>query len=285
MDIKRIDFCDYEALVQEVEMFQPSIVLNTASYGSVQTENSSEKMYVSNFIGSKNLLDASIINGLETFLTIGSSEEYGDSNGKITEETPILPISDYGLSKALFSLICNKEAVSKNLPIYIVRPFAAYGPYMDPEKLIAKMFLSSFRNIPMNIYRSQNIRDFIYIEDLIDLILMICQKQPSEQRIFNAGTGVLQSVQNVIQKGSELLNGKFAPVYNECPGAIFHGYKKDKFADWSRINTILHWKPTYNIDAGLEATLRWFEKNQALYNCYTLSENGAQKISTRPMLA
>lgn len=270
LEIKRIDFCDYDAILQEVREYNPCVILNTVCYGTSRLETSSEKMYISNFIGSKNLLDACITVGFEAFLTIGSSEEYGEGQGAVNEDSPVSPVSDYGLSKALFSLVCTKEASSRNLPIYIVRPFGAYGPYMDPDKLIANIFLSSQRGLEIPIYCAQNIRDFIYIEDLIDLILTICQKRPTEQQIFNAGTGVLHTVQDLLNHSIELLDDQLNIIRMDSR-SYFSNSKEEKFADWTKTNQLLRWEPKFNLRQGLDATFKWFAKNSALYNSFKMS--------------
>jgi nucleoside-diphosphate-sugar epimerase len=207
IEIERVDFANFKLLRDVVERFKPSIIINTIAYGGFFNESYSEKIYRINFDGPANLLRAAIQVGFDSFVTLGSSEEYGSAEGQINEESLPRPINDYGVAKTMMTNFALKYVYSKKLPIYCVRPFAVYGDYSPKEKLIGNVFLGIYRGTNVVLRAPNNIRDFLYVDDLADLIMLVCQKKPKNYHIFNAGTRVPRHLVTFLHNVLALVSG------------------------------------------------------------------------------
>lgn len=89
--------------------------------------------------GTLNVLLAAVESGVERVVIIGSAEQYGHVSPEqvpITEETPLLPVSPYGASKAAAEMLASYIWRGRNLPVICVRAFNHLGPGQS-EKLVA----------------------------------------------------------------------------------------------------------------------------------------------------
>lgn len=263
VEIVRVDFSNFKALREIVEYHRPGIVINTVSQSEFYNEHFSEKIYKVNFEGPANLLRACMLVGFDVFITLGSSEEYGLTEGLISEEALPKPISDYGVAKNMMTTFALKYAYSKGLPVYCIRPFSIYGDYSPREKLISNLFLNAYKNSTVTLKAPENIRDFLYIDDFVDLIMLVTQKKPKNQYLFNAGTGISFKVRDVIQKIKEIVNADIRIEWTSL--SVKEANPRLRFSDSTLANKVLSWVPRHSLDQGLQLTNDWFNRNYSLY--------------------
>ncbi len=284
IDIVRVNFLDYKAVKNVFEVYQPKIVFNTVSYGGLLYERVvasscrntpygptlNRRIYQVNVEGPINLLKAAVETGFDAFITLGSSEEYGLTEGLLTEESPLKPLNDYGVSKAMMTHFALRYAYAKDLPVYCVRPFAVYGDLAPKDKLIATLFWGGYKQLPVGLRSPDNVRDFIYIDDLVDLLILVCNKRPQKCFLFNAGTGKGYKVSEVVSKVEAIVGSNISVNWDES--LAVERSPRVRVADSSSAEKILSWKPKYDLDKGLLATKRWFENNFELYEEKRCSE-------------
>ena len=137
---------------------------------------------------------------IEKLIYFSSVTVYGeDRNDKnITEKTQINPISSYGISKytseKIFSYVCEKN----NIPILIFRPSVVFGPGNESEKYRPTGFVRSILETgQITLWgEGEELRDFIYIEDLIKYV-----KEGIENNvtgIYNLASGNMHSFNEII---------------------------------------------------------------------------------------
>ncbi len=263
ISVRRADFSDFKAIRDIVEDVRPDIVINSTSYGRLAHERISKKIYDITYFGGTNLLCAAIKVGFDAFINVGSSEEYGVVEGQINENVVPRPVTDYGVAKAMLTTFSLRFAYSQDLPIYCVRPFSIYGDFSPKDRLVGSLFVAANKGVPVILRSPENIRDFLYIDDLIDLLMLLCQKRPKGANLFNVGTGVGHTVSDVVEKVKDALGIKIDTKWgNEFSEQI---KPKIRIADSTLAREVLSWKPQYDIDRGIMATKEWFEQNSALY--------------------
>ena len=131
-------------------------------------------------------------------LTHVSSYLYGTSRQQpIREDHPLAPNNPYALSKALAEQACEFYARVHGLPITVVRPFNIYGPGQSEHFLIPSILQQVLTADRIEVKDLAPRRDFLYIDDLVDLFLASLLA-PASYNVYNAGTGTSHSVAEVI---------------------------------------------------------------------------------------
>jgi len=262
------EYCVDLTYEQEVENIvshiQPEIIFHTTAYGGYPLQGDSKKIYETNLIGTINLINACRKIGFKIFINTGSSSEYGIKKCPMKERDTLEPISDYGISKALATLFCQMRAKSDGLPITTLRLFSPYGYYEEATRLIPSVILSCLRGKSPEVLSPCAVRDFIFIEDVIDVYLrVVANKDKIAGEIFNIGYGVQYSVKEVVDEIIQLTGNIVKPVYKSVfnPGIEPQIWQ----ADISKVKNALGWVPKYDLKMGLSKSIRWFAENMILY--------------------
>ena len=128
-----LDLSDSDSVEKVIKEVKPTHIFHLAGVSNVRDSwKNIGHTIKSNTMGTVNLLEATakIDNGIR-IITIGSSEEYGNVsiplNG-IAEDTPINPISPYGLSKAVNNKLIKQYKISYGIDAVHLRPFNHIGP-------------------------------------------------------------------------------------------------------------------------------------------------------------
>ncbi len=108
-------------------------------------------------------------------------------------------ISPYHLSKKVGEDICKFYSENYNVDIAIVRPFNVYGKGQKEDYLLPKLYLqlTDFAREKLEVYDLSPKRDYIYIDDLIEMLVLLKDKI-SGLEVYNLGSGKSYSVKEVI---------------------------------------------------------------------------------------
>jgi len=259
-----IDLLDYEKLEKVILDIKPQIVFHAAVYGNHPNQVESKKIFETNLTGTVNLVNACRKIDFELFINTGSSSEYGPKNEAIRESDLLEPVNDYGVSKASATLYCQAIARREDRPITTLRLFSPYGYYEQLTRLIPSTILSCLKNINPKVSTADSVRDFVFIEDVIDAyVRTIDNKEKIAGKIFNIAKGKQHSVGEVVDDIIKLTGARLSPAW----GAVFNPRAEPKNwqADISEVKDILKWEAKYKLEEGLAKTVKWFEKNYSLY--------------------
>ena len=157
------------------------------------------------------LIQYGLLTGCNRFIYASSMSVYGDvPDNPISETNPCLPLSFYGVGK-LASEHYLRIYQSKGLHPTSLRIFNVYGPGQN---------LSNLRQGMVSIYLAQllqnntiivkgspsRFRDFIYIDDVVQITLKLLKKNKGIGKIYNVGTGVNTTVHELLDKLIKLYN-------------------------------------------------------------------------------
>ncbi len=107
--------------------------------------------------------------------------------GQFTETTPYDPRSPYSASKAGSDHLVRAWAETYGLPVVLTNCSNNYGPYHFPEKLVPVVILKALSGQPIPVYGDGgNIRDWLYVEDHADALLLVLEKGQLN-RSYNIG--------------------------------------------------------------------------------------------------
>ncbi|MGH1424284.1 MAG: dTDP-glucose 4,6-dehydratase, partial [Pseudooceanicola sp.] len=115
------------------------------------------------------------------FHHISTDEVFGslpsDPAVKFTETTPYDPRSPYSASKAASDHLVRAWHETYGLPVVLTNCSNNYGPYHFPEKLVPVVILNALAGKPIPIYgKGENIRDWLFVEDHADALLLVLEK-------------------------------------------------------------------------------------------------------------
>jgi len=261
--IHEIDLADFSKITSAVYAIKADVIFHLASYGGMPYQIDQEIAYDVNFNGTVNLLKACKKIGFSCFINTGSSSEYGIKKIPMSEDHALEPVTDYAVSKAAASHYCLKEALFNKLPVYTVRPFSVYGEYETASRLIPTILLNTVQSKMINLSSPYFVRDFIYIDDIVQIYFDIVEKTPTEQYIFNAGSGVQSEIRDVLSAAQSLWPQTLKVTWGVSEVRPWE--PKHWQASITKSEEVLGWKPQYTFREGLRKSLKWFEKNQGLY--------------------
>jgi nucleoside-diphosphate-sugar epimerase len=258
-----VDITEYEKLKEFLKKIRPDIIFHTAIYGGSAEQINTEKIIKTNFIGTVNLLRCCREIDVNLLVNTGSSSEYGIKDSAMTESCLLEPVTEYGASKAAATLYCQTIACTEKLPVVTLRLFSPYGPYEQKSRLVPSVVLTALQKINPKITSRQFVRDFIFIEDVLDAYEAVIDLKNAPGKIFNIGSGQQHSVGEVVDMVIGLLGNE---VTYEV--GIPQAWKNEPAfwqADIQRAKSELDWEPKYSLGKGLAATIDWFKLNKGLY--------------------
>jgi nucleoside-diphosphate-sugar epimerase len=240
--------------------------LHAATYGGHAVQDDPARILKTNFDGTVNLLNSCLKTRFGLFINTGSSSEYGIKDSPMRELDLLKPVTLYGVSKAATSIYCQYVANRDSLPIITLRLFSPYGYFDDGNRVISHIILSCLKNKMVNIYSENSVRDFIFIEDVVDAYEKALRIS-SDLRggIFNIGSGTQYSIKKVVGNITRAIGGNIEVKYKKTSLAA-RLEPKSWVGDISKSHAELKWKPRFNIDQGLQKTIDWFRENKRFYS-------------------
>ena len=207
------------------------------------------KSHSVNVNGTLNMLKACKEMEIKRFVFSSSSAVYGDCESFPTSEKARLdPASPYGLHKVMGEQYCALFEKIYNLETFSLRYFNVFGerqPLSGPYSLVMGIFANQLLNeLPLTINGDgEQRRDFVYVGDVIDANLACMTKKHSNDNIFNIGSGLNISVNEL----ADMFN-KTTPRINNPP--LIEA--RQTLADISKANKILNWNPKIELSDWIE---------------------------------
>jgi CDP-paratose 2-epimerase len=178
----------------------------------------------------------------------------------IAESWPLEFCSPYGCSKGAADQYVLDYAHSYGLPTCVLRMSCIYGPHQhgtEDQGWLAHFLLRALRGEPITIYGDgRQIRDLLYVEDLVDALLMASSDERLlEGRAFNIGGGPHNAVslRSVLDLIGELLGERPAVRWDAWRVADQRYY----VSDTSAFGAITGWKPRTAVQTGVTNLYEW----------------------------
>jgi nucleoside-diphosphate-sugar epimerase len=187
-------------------------------------------------------------------LTYLSAYVYGHPDSlPIGEDSPVRPSNPYALTKRLAEETCEFYASAHELPVITIRPFNVYGIGQAANLLIPAIISQVLTDGEEIIVKDLGPRrDYVYLEDLVTALLATLDK-PGGYRVYNIGSGVSLSVQEVIDVIQDIAHTRKKVV---CDTAVRTNELMDVVADITRAERELGWCPETSFHAGIENIIR-----------------------------
>ena len=278
--LEQVDIRDGEAICRMFSVVRPEAVVHLAAESHVDRSIDSPMDFVTtNVCGTVSLLQAATgyWRGLETeskesfrFLHVSTDEVYGSLDGSevSSESAPCRPNSPYSASKAASDHFARAWHRTFGLPVMVSRCTNNYGPCQMPEKLVPVAILAALEGRAIPIYGDgRNVRDWLFVDDHARALEMILARgTPGEvyNVASNAETTNIEMVRAICGWMDELLPGS-----PHCPHADLIEFVADRpghdrryAIDSGRVRRELGWWPHFDLQEGLERTVRWYLDNR-----------------------
>lgn len=130
----------------------------------------------------------------------GSCEEYGDGPAPFDEYQPLRSISPYGWAKISAYHAVQSIFAVRNVPWCWVRPFLAFGPGQNGDRLVPGVINACLRNKDIPLSPGEQTRDFIFVHDLCIMIERILSKhERARHQVVNLCSGTPRSIRSVAE--------------------------------------------------------------------------------------
>jgi len=208
-------------------------------------------------VGTATLLAALRHTDLHRFVYISSAEVYGQPNqNPASEDTPLCPLSPYAAAKLAAEVLVTANAIERRYQATIMRPFTLFGPRLRDGSLINRILQSAVSNQPVSVMDLTVIRDYLWVEDAVEAIVLACTtRQTTQVAVYNLGSGIGHSVADIVSTARKL-TGSTAPVTatgrRDRPAALDITCL---VASIGRIESGLCWRPKTSLEEGLGALL------------------------------
>lgn len=223
-----------------------------------------------NIVGSLNILQNCVKRKVKKFIFASTGGAiYGDTNKMPTPEThSINPVSPYGVTKLSVEHYLHYYFKIFKLPFVALRYANVYGPRQSPhgEAGVIAIFTNKMLHgeQPIIFGSGKQTRDYVYVGDVVRANLLALKSKKIGS--FNVGTGQETSVLKIFKILRKLTDSRApeifgAPIGQGKAAGEVAGEQMRSVLDNSKIRRELGWKPSINLDKGLEMTVKWFRKN------------------------
>ncbi|MDD9912486.1 MAG: GDP-mannose 4,6-dehydratase [Alphaproteobacteria bacterium] len=267
---RKVDLANYTQLLEYVGESQPAVILHMAAQASVRHALKNPQAYChSNLVGHFNMLEVcrqyqeQHPKKFKHFVYASTSSIYGGNEKTPFEETDDVsrPVSLYAATKRADELMTYTYSHTFNLPATAVRFFTVYGPWGRPDMspwLFASAILD---NRPIPVFNHGDLwRDFTYVDDIVEGVIRLSDHIPQKteknppHEIYNIGNNQPIKLLDYIQKMGKILGKEPILDLQEWPPTEV--YKT--YADTSKLETAIGWKPSTSLESGLQKFADWF---------------------------
>ena len=275
-NFSKIDIKNENEVSEVLEKFVPDKIINMAAESHVDKSIQNPLIFFeTNILGTYQLLQASLKfwrkNGNSTFCFhhVSTDEVFGSLKTKdkpFHENSAYQPNSPYSASKAASDHVVRSWNKTYGLPVSITHCGNNFGPYQSPEKLIPLTITKCLNKKKIPVYgNGENIRDWIYVKDHVNALLMIMEKNIVNQN-FVIGARNEKSNINVIKEICNLCSENFNENFNYKD---LIQYVKDRLGHDKRyainpdlIEKKIGWSPLNNFSSSIKETIFWYLNNK-----------------------
>ncbi len=234
-------------------------VVNFGGYiNHSQFSQGGRQLIEEHFTGVQNLIGVLSRICLRAFVQIGSSDEYGYAPAPQYESLRESPISPYSLGKVATTHLLQMLHRTESFPAVVLRLFLTYGPGQDQKRFIPQIIHGCLKNENFPASVGEQVRDFCYVEDVIQAILLVLENDNIRGEVFNIASGEKVAIRKMIETIQQLIGGG-KPEF----GKISYRTQENLclYADTTKANKILGWSPQFPLELGLQHTIRWYRDN------------------------
>ena len=251
-----IDIRDYHIVSRTINNIQPDVVIHLAAVAHADRSNKDPFSTFDHSLRTlENVLDVISDQNIH-LIYFSSSMVYGHFDGKwVTEETPCNPLGIYGTLKYSGELIVKAYHRVFNIPYTIIRPSALYGERCVSGRVSQIFIEKAMQGLDITINGDGSDKlDFTYIDDLVQGVVLVIEKEKARNETFNLTYGNSRSIGEM----AEILKDYFKGIN------INYNPKDSLTPDRDTLNVdkarnLLGYDPQNPIDVGYPKYIQWYK--------------------------
>ena len=254
---------------------KPKNVINLAAQAGVRYSIENPEAYLnSNLVGFLNILEACRNHDIKHLVYASSSSVYGGNTKMPFSELDNVdhPVSLYAASKKANELMAHSYSHLFDIPSTGLRFFTVYGPWGRPDMALFLFTKSIIEGKPIKIFNNgEMIRDFTYIDDIIESIYRVIRKPPIKNHLFNKAkpnasiswapykifnignsnpVNLMEYIKAIENELGIEAKKKFMPLQ---PGDVV-----ETLSDTSSLEDWIGFKPNTSIESGIKKFVTWY---------------------------
>ena len=231
-----------------------------------------EKDLEVNTLGTINVLKAARSNGVKKVINISSACVYGQTDKPTKETDNPNPNWDYGVSKLAAEKYAQIYNDSKGLATVSLRYSIVYGEREWYRRVLPIFVKRVINNEPPVVFGDgMQIRDFIYISDVVEFHNLCLERNEANGHVFNVGSGRPTSIKELANKVIKISGKNLNIIYEDVDEGQFSRNITDKkrnvvelkmmLLDITKAKMILKWSPKISLEEGLKKIYLWAQNN------------------------
>ena len=272
----KADIADYDFIIQFMKKYNFDYVVNLAAQAGVRYSIENPRAYThSNIDGFLSILEGAKQSNVKHLLYASTSSVYG-LNTKMPlseDDTSEHPMALYAATKKANELMAHSYSHLFQIPTTGMRFFTVYGPWGRPDMALFLFTKAILNKEPINVFNNGNmIRDFTYIDDIIESIFRLIPKPPvanlnwdsenpkistssAPYKIFNIGNSTPVKLIYYIEALEKAIGTDANKNYISIqPGDVLVTHAKTE-----NLETYINFKPSTSIIAGVNLFYDWFK--------------------------
>lgn len=254
----KVDISNFKSLKKVFLKHKIDVIVHLAAQAGVRYSLKNPWAYErSNILGTLNLLELAKEYKINKFIFASSSSVYGKNKKMPFSEQDMTdnPISLYAATKKATELMACAYHELYDLPVAGLRFFTVYGPWGRPDMAYFKFADLMRRGQTIDLYNFGRMsRDFTYIDDIIDGILPLLEKDFNFE-IFNLGNDHPEKLEKMVALLEKHFGVKFKKrMLPHQPG--------DAVSTWAYIKKagkMLGFAPKISLEDGIKKFVEWYK--------------------------
>ena len=199
---------------------------------------------------------------LRRFVYASTASIYGQSSILPTPESYYNIKLPYAASKFSMEHYCNVYHQMYQLPVNVLRFSNVFGPGQLSSNpycgVVAKFFEAVQNHKPLTIFGDgKQTRDFTFVEDAIDAVILAAKYEKAVGVIYNVGTGIEKSILDLAEEVKKACGNMTLPIQYKPKRKV--DVVQRRCMDARKIKTDLDWKNRHSLAEGIQKTYSWLK--------------------------
>lgn len=251
----QLDIVDKEAVFSRLGGHYEGLI-NLAAWAGVRASVHNPWIFVeSTILGTVNMLELCRQHKIPKFILASTSSIYGQNPPYPTPETASSsePLQPYAASKKGAEAMAHAYHHLHGIDVTVVRFFTVYGPAGRPDLALFRFVQWISEGLPVRVNGDgEQSRGFTYIDDIARGI--ISALKPLGFEVINLGGHEVITINNLIRLIEDVVGKKALVEYGPPDPADM----RSNWADVTKAGELLGWEPQFNMRAGVEKLVEWY---------------------------
>jgi len=247
----KVDITNAKEVKNAITKIKPDLIYHlAATLNRERNFDNFETIQKINHLGTFNLLEALKEIPYQNFIFTSTSEIYGSNKAPFHEGQIPDPASPYSLTKVYSENLLNTYSKTYNKNFTIMRLFNFFGKNMPTQFFIPQLIESLKTKESFDMTKGEQIRDFLYVEDVISALLLAAKKQENKRQTYNVCSGEGVTLKQLVKTIGEVLESNCVINFGALP------YRENEIwnmvGDNSKIKKELNFTVQYNLKQAIQ---------------------------------